>query len=67
MDKMTLAAMVPLCSAIFFAGYQSNRIDSLFTKIHAAEREMSSTRDIILDIHGRVCSIEQRINDFFTK
>ena len=67
MNKLALVAMVPLCSAIFFAGYQSNRIDSLFTKINTAEKEVSSTKDIILDIHGRVCSIEQRINDFFTK
>lgn len=67
MDKLKLVAIVPLCSAIFFAGYQSNRIDSLFAKIHTAELEVADTKDIILDIHGRVCSIEQKLKDLFTK
>ena len=61
------STVVPLFSAIFFAGYQVNRIDELFNKAHAAEKEVSSTKDVILDIHGRVCSIEQHIKEHLNK
>ena len=54
-------AMFPICSAVFFAGYQVNRIDELFTKAHASEAEHTGTREIIYDIHGKVTSIEKDI------
>jgi hypothetical protein len=54
-------AMVPVCSAVFFAGYQVNRIDELFTKAHASEAEHTGTRELIYDIHGKVTSIEKDI------
>jgi len=54
-------AMFPVCSAVFFAGYQVNRIDELFTKAHASEAEHTGTRELIYDIHGKVTSIEKDI------
>ena len=54
-------AMFPVCSAVFFAGYQVNRIDELFTKAHAPEAEHTGTRELIYDIHGKVTSIEKDI------
>ena len=54
-------ALFPICSAVFFAGYQVNRIDELFTKAHAAEQEQAGTREVIYDIHGKVTSIEKDI------
>ena len=54
-------AMFPICSAVFFAGYQVNRIDELFTKAHASEAEHAGTREVIYDIHGKVTSIEKDI------
>ena len=62
-----LVTLLPLTSAVFFAGYQVNRIDELFTKVHASARESAETRDVILDIHGRVCTIEEHIKNIDTK
>lgn len=64
---MDIIKAIPLFSGIFFAGYQVNRIDSLFTKINTAEQEVAGTKEIILDIHGRVCRIEQQMKDHFIK
>lgn len=66
MNNVTLATVVPMCSAIFFAGYQSNRIDELFSKAHASALETAETREVILDIHGRVCSMEENIKNIDT-
>jgi len=41
-----LATLLPLTSAVFFAGYQVNRIDELFTKAHASAKESAETRDV---------------------
>ena len=54
-------ALFPICSAVFFAGYQVNRIDELFTKAHTVEQEQTGTREVIYDIHGKVTSIEKDI------
>jgi hypothetical protein len=67
MNSATLSTVVPVCSAIFFAGYQSNRIDELFSKAHASEKETAETREVILDIHGRVCSMEENIKNIDIK
>ncbi len=67
MNAAQMTTLVPLCSAVFFAGYQVNRIDSLFTMVHAAEMETKETKDIIFDIHGKVCSIEQDIKNIEKK
>ena len=61
MSSTHYMAMFPICSAVFFAGYQVNRIDELFTKAHAAEQEQTGTREVIYDIHGKVTSIEKDI------
>ena len=62
-----LVTLLPLTSAVFFAGYQVNRIDELFTKAYASSKETAETRDVIFDIHGRVCSIEEHIKNIDTK
>ena len=67
MNVSQLATTLPLASVVFFAGYQVNRIDELFTKVHASERDTTETRDVILDIHGRVCGIEQHIKNINSK
>ncbi len=63
MNVSQLATALPLASAIFLAGYQVNRIDELFTKVHASAKESAETRDVIMDIHGRVCTIEEHIKN----
>lgn len=62
-----MLTLIPLTSAVFFAGYQVNRIDELFTKVYAAGRESAETRDVILDIHGRVCGMEQHLKNIDSK
>lgn len=61
MSAPQIALLFPICSAVFFAGYQVNRIDELFTKAHASEAEHAGTREVIYDIHGKVTSIEKDI------
>lgn len=63
MNIYQLVTVLPLASAIFAAGYQVNRIDELFTKVHASAKESAETREVILDIHGRVCSIEEYLKN----
>ena len=67
MNAAQMTTLVPLCSAIFFAGYQVNRIDSLFNLVHAAEAETRDTKEVIFDIHGKVCSIEHDIKNIEKK
>jgi hypothetical protein len=67
LSQQQLITLLPLTSAVFFAGYQVNRIDELFTKVHASAKETAETRDVILDIHGRVCGIEQHIKNIDSK
>lgn len=59
-----LASMLPLSSAVFFAGYQ---VDELFSKAHAFTQESHETREVLMDIHGRVCSIEKDIKNINDK
>jgi len=54
-------SLFPICSAVFFAGYQVNRIDELFTKAHASDAEQAGIREVIYDIHGKVTGIEKDI------
>lgn len=67
MNAAQMTTLVPLCSAVFFAGYQVNRIDNLFSLVHAAEAETKDTKDVIFDIHGKVCSIERDIKNIEKK
>ena len=67
MNAAQMTSLVPLCSAIFFAGYQVNRIDNLFSLVHAAEADTKDTKDVIFDIHGKVCSIERDIKNIEKK
>ena len=54
-----LLPYIPLVlGGIFTAGYQINRIDTLFNISHAQGAEQKEIREVIYDIHGKVCSIE---------
>ena len=56
-----IATSMSVGSLIFVSGRESNRIDEVVRKVHAAESERKDIRDVIFDMHGRVCSIEQDI------
>lgn len=63
--KQLMVAMIPACSVVFYAGYQVNRIDTLFNIAHASNEETKGVKDIVFDIHGRVCSMEKDIKNIF--
>ena len=63
----SMVTAVPLASIIFYAGCQVNRIDELFTIVHAAEVERKDARELLFDIHGKVCSIEKDIKNIEKK
>ena len=52
---------VTISGLIFQAGRQSERIDELFTRAHAAEIERKDVKEIIYDMHGRICAIENDV------
>ena len=58
---------IPIGGLVFYAGIQSQRIDELFTKSHAQAVEQKETKDIIFDMHGKVCSIEKDIKHILDK
>lgn len=54
-----LLSYIPIIAGgVFTAGYQINRIDTLFNITHAQGVEQKDIRDVIYDIHGKVCIIE---------
>ena len=56
-----IATAISLGGLTFYAGREANRVDELFMKAHAASLERASTKEVIFDIHGKVCKIEQDI------
>ena len=56
-----IASAATVGTIIFHMGRESNRIDELFTKAHAAEGERKDTRDVIFDIHGKVTGMEKDV------
>jgi hypothetical protein len=57
----TVAMVLSIGTLVFNAGRESNRINDLFSKAHAAESERKDTRELIFDIHGKVSGIEKDI------
>ena len=62
-----VASAISIGSLVFFAGRESNRLDELIIKVHAAEVERKDIKEVIYDIHGRVCSIEQEVKHIAEK
>lgn len=57
----SIATSLSLGSLIFISGRESNRLDEVISKAHAAEAERKNIKDVIFDMHGRVCSMEQDV------
>ncbi len=57
----SIATSLSVGSLIFVSGRESNRLDEVISKAHAAEKERKNIQDVIFDMHGRVCSMEQDI------
>lgn len=56
-----IASAATVGTLIFQAGKESNRVDELFSKAHAAGIERKETRDILFDIHGKLTGMEKDI------
>ena len=44
-----------------FNGYYPYSLDEVISKAHAAEAERQKIQDVVFDMHGRICSMEQDI------
>lgn len=53
-----LKYLLPLGGVIFAGGYQVSRIDELFGLVSKAHAEEQSIKEVIFDMHGRICSME---------
>lgn len=53
--------LIPVAGLIFQAGRQAERVDELFARAYASENEQKGTRDLLYDIHGKVCAVEQEV------
>lgn len=62
-----LLPFIPAAGLVFQAGRQSEKIDELFTKAYAQELDQKTTRDILFDIHGKLCAVEQEIKSISAK
>ena len=58
-----LLPLIPVAGLVFQAGRQSEKLDELFSKTYALESEHKGTRDLLYDIHGKVCAVEQEIHN----
>jgi hypothetical protein len=57
-----LVPLIPIAGLVFQAGRQSERLDDLFSRTYALESEQKGTRDLLYDIHGKVCAVEQEVH-----
>ncbi len=65
-DVMKYTGLVTaLGGLVFTAGRQSERIDELFTRAHAAELERKDVKEVIYDMHGKICAIESDMKRLF--
>jgi hypothetical protein len=63
-DKVTpLLPFIPVMGLIFQAGRQSEKLDDLFTKTYALESDQKGARDLLYDIHGKVCAMEHELKN----
>jgi len=56
-----LPFILPIGGLIFQAGSQSEKIEDLFKKSFAQELEQKSTRDLLYEMNGKLCVIEQDV------
>ena len=56
-----IASSMTVGSLIFVSGRESNRLDEVIRKAHAAETERKNIQEVVFDMHGRICSIEKDI------
>ena len=58
-----LVTLLPIGALVFQAGMQAEKLDDLFTKTQMMEKEQKGTRDLLYDIHGKICTVEQDVKN----
>ena len=53
--------MIPVAALIFQAGKQSEKLDELFTKTFALEKEQRGSLDILHDIDIKVTTVQKDV------
>ena len=61
--KEILKYAVPASGVIFWGGIQTTRIDELFRIVNISLAEEQHNKDIMMDMHGRLCKIEQSVHN----
>jgi len=56
-----LPMAIPVGALIFQAGSQSEKLDDLFKKAYATEAEQKGIRDLMYEMNGKLCIIEQDV------
>ena len=59
---MPLLPLIPVAGLVFQAGRQAERLDDLFSKAYTIELDNKNIRDLLYDIHGKVCAVEQEVH-----
>jgi hypothetical protein len=62
-----LLPFIPVAGLIFQAGRQSERLDDLFSKTYALEQDHKGIRDLLYDVHGKVCAMEHELQTIAKK
>ena len=63
MSELTkfLPMIIPIGALIFQAGSQSEKLDDLFKRAYATEAEQKGTRELLYEMNGKLCIIEQDV------
>ena len=56
-----LPFVIPIGALIFQAGSQSEKLEDLFNKSYAYGLEQKNTRDLLYEMNGKLCTIEQDV------
>jgi hypothetical protein len=56
-----LPFILPISGLIFQAGSQSEKLDDLFKRAYAQEIEQKNTRELLYEMNGKLCTIEQDV------
>jgi len=63
----SVGAVATVSAVIYSAGRYSELTDSLVTRVARAEEASTGIRDVMIDLHARVVSIERDIKSLLKK
>ena len=64
MERITaILPLLPIAALVFQAGSQSQRLSEVINTAHMLEAENKGTKEMLYDIHGKLCTIESDIKN----